>query len=73
MLEKDARLFALFQSRKLGVLTVEHEIVPASEESADQEIADFVRKVIEGSKEWRSHLADLGKRVLALHLGSMVS
>ena len=59
MLEKDPHLFAVFQSRKLGVAKVEYEIVPASSSSEDNAIAEFVRKILAASTDWRSSIEDM--------------
>jgi phage gp29-like protein len=59
MLEKDAHLFGIFQSRKLGVAKVEYEIVPATSASEDKLIAERVAKIIGASQGWRNSIEDM--------------
>lgn len=47
MEDKDPQIASLLQTRRLGVLSKEREIVPASESQRDLDIADFVRRVLD--------------------------
>ncbi len=47
MEDKDPQIASLLQTRRLGVLSKEREIVPASESQRDIEIADFVRRTLD--------------------------
>lgn len=44
-LERDCHVSGVLQKRKLAVIGKEWEVLPASEDARDQEIADFVRDV----------------------------
>lgn len=59
MEEKDAHLAGILQTRKLAVSGLEHEIVPYSRAEEDQEIARFVREVIDNLDDFDSNLLDL--------------
>lgn len=59
MLEKDAHLFGIFQSRKLAVAKRQYEIISASDEKSDQEIATFVRDAFNNVQNWRQTIEDI--------------
>lgn len=59
MLEKDGHLFSIFQSRKLGVLSAEYEILPGGDDPQSKKIAEFLKVVIEDTKQWRTNLEDI--------------
>jgi phage gp29-like protein len=59
MLEKDAHLFSLFQRRRLRVAGRSYEIIPASEDAKDVEIASEAREMISRLKGWSSAVSDL--------------
>lgn len=60
MLHKDAYLFGLFNSRKLAVAKRDYEIVPADDKSNEEkEIADFVKRVLNGSRRWREDVENM--------------
>ena len=47
MEDKDAHLFAVLQTRKNGVLARPHKIVAASDSPRDQNVASFVRNILD--------------------------
>jgi phage gp29-like protein len=59
MLRKDLFLYGLFDSRRKAVLKCDYEIVPADDTPEEKEIAEFVRKVLDGSRRWREDLENL--------------
>jgi phage gp29-like protein len=59
MLEKDGHLQALFQARRLAVTRRNYNIIPASEDSKDLEIADEVDKMIKRIKGWKNIVGDI--------------
>lgn len=58
ILEKDPHIGGAFQSRKLAVSKREYQILDASEDNKDKEIADYVRKVIDGIKRFHTFKED---------------
>lgn len=48
MEDKDGHLFAVLQTRKIGILSRERRIIPASENSDDVKVADFINSVLNG-------------------------
>lgn len=59
MLEKDAHLFGIIQSRKLAVARRDYQIMAASAERRDRQTADFVRQVFDTVTGWRQAVEDL--------------
>ena len=59
MEDKDPQIASLLQTRRLGVLSKEREIVPASEETRDIEIADFVRATLDDVPRFDEDLSAL--------------
>ena len=59
MLEKDLHLFGVFQSRKLAVAKRNYEVIAASEEPRDTEIAEEVRRIINNIRNWRQMIEDV--------------
>ncbi len=59
MEEKDAHLAGILQTRKMAVLGLDYEVLPYSEEAADQAIAQFVGEIIYGLDDFEGMLLDL--------------
>lgn len=59
ILEKDPSIFAMFHSRRGGVIKVDHEVSPADDSSQEKEIAAFVQNVIENAVRWRETKEDI--------------
>ena len=59
MLEKDTRLFAALQSRKLAVAGKDYQIIAATEDKKDKDIADFVKTAFNGIRNFRKTLEDI--------------
>lgn len=59
MLEKDAHLFSLFQTRRLAVSGKNFEIIPASQETKDVEIAAEAAKMISRIRGWKNAINDI--------------
>jgi phage gp29-like protein len=59
MLEKDGHLQSLFQARRLAVSRRNYNIIAASEDQADVDIADAVDKMIKKIKGWKNGLNDI--------------
>jgi phage gp29-like protein len=59
MEEKDSHLSSIIQTRKLAPLGLPLEIQPASEDSRDKEIAEFVEEQIQLIPDFRADLLDL--------------
>ena len=59
IIEKDAHIFSLFQARRLAVSGKNYNIVPASDEPADMEIAKDVEKLIGNIRGWQNNVNDL--------------
>lgn len=53
VLEKDPKLFGMFQTRKLAVTREEYEIVGGAEDSKGDEIREYVKDVIDNCRNWR--------------------
>lgn len=59
MQERDSRLAGEIRARKNAVLGLDWHIMPAGEEARDEEIAEFVREVLNGIEDWEEDLGDL--------------
>jgi len=59
MLEKDGHLQSLFQARRLAVSRRNYNIIPASEDQADVDIADAVGDMIKKIKGWKNAVNDI--------------
>jgi len=53
ILEKDPKLFGMFQTRKLAVTREEYEIVGGAEGAKGDEIREYVKDVVDNCKNWR--------------------
>ena len=53
MLEKDPRLFGMFQTRKLAVTREEYEIVGGADDQKGEDIRTYVREVFDNCRNWR--------------------
>ncbi|MBI2427525.1 MAG: DUF935 family protein [Ignavibacteriales bacterium] len=58
IMEKDPHIFGAFQSRKLAVSKRDYQIMPASEERHDKEIAEYVRNVFNNIKRFHTFRED---------------
>lgn len=58
MMEKDPHIFGAFQSRKLAVTKREYQIIAASEENRDKDIAEYVRTVFNNIKRFHQFRED---------------
>ncbi|HHT9137372.1 MAG TPA: DUF935 domain-containing protein [Candidatus Wunengus sp. YC60] len=59
MEEKDTHLFSILQTRRLAVTGLDFEVQPYSEDTRDQEIADFVSGVINDISDFEENLQDI--------------
>ncbi len=53
MLQKDPRLFGMFQTRKLAVTREEYDIIPGGTDAKAKDIAEYVKNVIDKCRNWR--------------------
>lgn len=58
IMEKDPHIFGAFQSRKLAVSKRDYQIIAASEEKIDKDIAEYVRNVFNGIKKFHTFRED---------------
>jgi phage gp29-like protein len=64
ILERDARLRGLMQSRANAVRGLEWQVEPASKKSpADKKVADFCKEALEGCRHFRTGLSRLNRAV----------
>ncbi len=68
----EARVASEMQKRKLAVIGKEWDIIPASDEPQDQEIADFVKKVFENFSHDRGRQALLAGIVTGFKPGEIM-
>lgn len=59
MQEKDGKLFSLFQSRRLRVSRMNHEVLPGSEDSEDIEIAKTAATMFSRIEGWNNIVNDM--------------
>ncbi len=59
MEEKDAHLASLLQTRKLAVLSLDYEVLPYAKTAEDEDIAGFVREVLQALPDVEGALLDL--------------
>ncbi|MHB8067453.1 MAG: phage portal protein family protein [Desulfobaccales bacterium] len=59
MEEKDAHLASLLQTRKLAVLSLDYEVLPYAKNPEDEDIAGFVREVLQALPDVEGALLDL--------------
>lgn len=53
MLQKDPKLFGMFQTRKLAVTREEYEIIGGADDANGKNIREYVKDVIDNCRNWR--------------------
>ncbi len=59
MEEKDTHLGSVLQTRKLAVVGLDYEIIPANDDDKAKEIAEYVRQQVENFEKWEELLLDI--------------
>jgi phage gp29-like protein len=59
ILEKDPRLFGMFESRRLGVAKNEGEVIAPGKDAKSTGQADYCRELIERIRDWRQAKEDI--------------